>query len=144
MFAIKVDPLNLEAQNQAKNIPMVFPDPKKLWGKSVQGFLSYKQTNRDYNFTCDECPTPINSFSSVPIQVKPLVYSDTTRSRTKRSSILYRPDTLKSRAGDSSILYRPDTLELKLEIPQYCIVQIHLNLELEIPQYCIVQIHLNT
>jgi len=47
--------LNLESQNQAKNIPVALPrSPTKVWGKSVNGFLSYdrinKQTNRDYNF----------------------------------------------------------------------------------------------
>ena len=59
IFAIKVDPLNLESRNQAKNIPLAFPSsPIKIWGKSFQGFLSYyrtnkqtnKQTNSDYNF----------------------------------------------------------------------------------------------
>ena len=56
---IKVDPLNLESQNQAKNIPVGLPSsPIKIWGKSVQGFRSYERTikqtdrqaNRDYNF----------------------------------------------------------------------------------------------
>ena len=59
MFAITVDPLNLESQNQAKNILVVLPNsPIKIRGKSVQEFLSYdrtnkktiKQTKRDYNF----------------------------------------------------------------------------------------------
>ena len=63
IFAIKVDLLNLESQNQAKNISVGLPiSPIKIWGKSVQGFLSYDRTNkqtdwqtdrltnRDYNF----------------------------------------------------------------------------------------------
>ena len=55
MFAIKVDPLNLEFKKKVKNIPVDLPSyPIKIWGKSVKGFLSYdltnKQTNRDYNF----------------------------------------------------------------------------------------------
>ena len=54
-----MDQLNLESQNQAKNISVGLPSsPIKIWGKSVQGFLSYDQTNkqtdtmtnRDYNF----------------------------------------------------------------------------------------------
>ena len=52
---MKVDPRNLESQNKAKNIFVVFPSfPIKIWGKSVQGFPSFdrtnKQTNRDYYF----------------------------------------------------------------------------------------------
>ena len=48
---LKVDILNLEFQNQAKNIPVVLPrSPIKIWGKSVQGLLSYDRTNIDYNF----------------------------------------------------------------------------------------------
>ena len=54
-FAIKVDPLNLDSQSQANNIPLVVPSsPIKIWGKSVLRFIrydrAYKQTNRDYNF----------------------------------------------------------------------------------------------
>ena len=42
IFAIKVDPLNLESQNQTKNIPVgLSSSPIKIWDKSVQGFLSY-------------------------------------------------------------------------------------------------------
>ena len=55
MFVIKVDPLNLESQNQVKNISVGLPSsPIKICGESDKGFLSYdrtpKQTNRDYNF----------------------------------------------------------------------------------------------
>ena len=47
---IKVDPHNLESQNPAKNIPFGLPSsPIKMWGKSVQGFLSYDQTNKQTN-----------------------------------------------------------------------------------------------
>ena len=46
IFGIKIDLLNLESHNQAKNIPVaLLSSPIKIWGKSVQGFLSY-----DYNF----------------------------------------------------------------------------------------------
>ena len=50
-----VEPLNLESQNQAKNILVDLPSSQiKIWRKSVQGSLSYdrtnKKTNRDYNF----------------------------------------------------------------------------------------------
>ena len=35
IFALKADPLNLESQNQAKNIPVVPPSsPIKVWGRS--------------------------------------------------------------------------------------------------------------
>ena len=55
MFAIKVDPFNLESQNQVMGLPT---SPIKIWRKSVQGFLisdrthkqTDRQTNRDYNF----------------------------------------------------------------------------------------------
>ena len=41
-FAFKVDALNLETINQAKNISTGLPSsPIKIWGKSVQEFLSY-------------------------------------------------------------------------------------------------------
>ena len=40
-----IDSLNLESQNQAKNIPVVISSfPIKIWGKLVMGFLSYDQT----------------------------------------------------------------------------------------------------
>ena len=46
MFAIKIDPLNLESQNQAKNILVGLPSSLiKIWGKSIQEFLSYDWTN---------------------------------------------------------------------------------------------------
>ena len=48
-FPIKVDPINLESQNQAKNIPVVLPSsPIKTWGKLVQGFIRTMigQTNK--------------------------------------------------------------------------------------------------
>ena len=50
-----MDPLNLDSQNKANNIPVVLPSfPIKI-GKSVRGFMSYeriyKQTNRADNFT---------------------------------------------------------------------------------------------
>ena len=51
IFAIKVDLLNLESQHHAKNIHVgLLSSPIKIWGKSIQGFLSYDRTNRDYNF----------------------------------------------------------------------------------------------
>ena len=50
IFAIKVDPLNLEPLNQAKNIPVSFPS-SPIRGPSVQGFLSYEQTNRQTEIT---------------------------------------------------------------------------------------------
>jgi len=35
-FSVKVDTLNLESQNQAKNIPVGLPSsPIKIWGKSI-------------------------------------------------------------------------------------------------------------
>ena len=49
IFAIWVDSLNVESQNQAKNILVGLPNsPIKILGKSVQGFPSYdrKQTKR--------------------------------------------------------------------------------------------------
>ena len=46
-FVIKVDQLNVESQNQAKDLPVGLPSsPIKIWGKSVQGFLSYDRTNK--------------------------------------------------------------------------------------------------
>ena len=55
IFAIKVDPHNLESINPAKNITVgLQSSPTKIWGKSVKGFLSYDrtniQTNINYNF----------------------------------------------------------------------------------------------
>ena len=51
MFAIEVDPLNLESQNQVMNISVGLPtSPIKIWRKSVKGFLisdrTHKQTDR--------------------------------------------------------------------------------------------------
>jgi len=47
IFAIKVEPFHLVSQNQAKNIPVALPSSLiKIFGKSVQGFLSYDQTNK--------------------------------------------------------------------------------------------------
>ena len=44
-MTILVDPLNLEFQNQAMNIPVVLPSSSiHIWGKLVKGFLSYDQT----------------------------------------------------------------------------------------------------
>ena len=44
------DPLNLEYQNQAKNIPVVLSSfPIKIWGKLDMGFLSYDQTYKHEN-----------------------------------------------------------------------------------------------
>ena len=40
LFAIKVDPLNLESQNQAKNIPV------GLLRQIGAGFLGYDRTNK--------------------------------------------------------------------------------------------------
>ena len=49
-FCYKDDPLKLESQNHAKNVPVGLPSSLI----KIQGFLSYdrtnKQTNRDYNF----------------------------------------------------------------------------------------------
>ena len=55
IFFPYMDPLNLESQNQAKNIHVFLPSsPIKIGGKSSNWFLSYdrtyKQTNRDYYF----------------------------------------------------------------------------------------------
>ena len=57
-FRIKVDSLNLESQNQAKNISVVHPSsPIKIWDKSVtRGYWvmigqTNRQTNKDYNYT---------------------------------------------------------------------------------------------
>ena len=44
---IKVNLLNLESKNQAKNIPVGLPSsPIKIWGKLVPGFLSCDRTNK--------------------------------------------------------------------------------------------------
>ena len=41
MFAIKVEPLNLESQNQSEKIPVALPSSQiKIWGKSAKGFMS--------------------------------------------------------------------------------------------------------
>ena len=49
-FPIKVDPINLESQNQAKNIPVVLPSsPIKTWEKSVLECLSYDRTHKQRN-----------------------------------------------------------------------------------------------
>ena len=49
-----MDPLNLDSQNQANNIPVVLPSFPIEIGKSVRGFMSYdriyEQTNRADNF----------------------------------------------------------------------------------------------
>ena len=51
VFAVKVDPLNLESQNEAKNFPEVLPrSPIKIWVKSVLQVPMIGQTNRYYNF----------------------------------------------------------------------------------------------
>ena len=51
---MRVDLLDLEYQNQAKNIPVSLPSsPNKIWGKSVQGFLSYDLTNKQTNRQSD-------------------------------------------------------------------------------------------
>ena len=50
IFAIKVDPLNLESQNQAKNIPIAAPrfpnQTLRQIGPGVPELWSDKQTNR--------------------------------------------------------------------------------------------------
>ena len=47
---LKFDPLNLESQNRAENIPVsLSSSPIKIWGKSVQGFLSYDRINKQTN-----------------------------------------------------------------------------------------------
>ena len=46
-FSWLLKSLNLESQNQTKNIPVTFPSSTiKMWGKSVEGFLSYDLTNK--------------------------------------------------------------------------------------------------
>ena len=56
-FPIKVDPLNLESQNQTEKILMVLlSSPIKIWDKSVPELFSdihtNKQTKRHYNMLC--------------------------------------------------------------------------------------------
>ena len=47
IFASKVDPLNLESQNQAKNSLVGLPSSTiKIWGKSVKELLSYDRRNK--------------------------------------------------------------------------------------------------
>ena len=48
IFAIKVDPLNLESQNRLRIFSWLIlsSSPIKIYGKSVQGFLSYDQTKK--------------------------------------------------------------------------------------------------
>ena len=42
-----MDPLNLESQNRAKNIPVALPCFQiKILGKSIKGLLSYDRTNK--------------------------------------------------------------------------------------------------
>ena len=44
---LKVNPLNLEFLNQAKNVPVVLPSsPIKIQGKSANGFISYDRTDK--------------------------------------------------------------------------------------------------
>ena len=54
VLIVTSDPVNIESQNQAQNIPVALSSyPIKIWVKSVQWFLSYDRTNkqtRDYNF----------------------------------------------------------------------------------------------
>ena len=54
VFPIKVDPLNLDIVNQAKNIPMVLSSSQNLRQIGPEGFISYdptyKPTNRNYYF----------------------------------------------------------------------------------------------
>ena len=58
--AIKAEPLNLEFQNKAKNIPVGLPNsPIKICGESVKGFLSYDRTNKQrlqlYKYRYSDC-----------------------------------------------------------------------------------------
>ena len=49
-LTLKVDPLILVSQNQAKNILVILPSlPIKFWSKSVSGFLSYERTSKQTN-----------------------------------------------------------------------------------------------
>ena len=51
-FPIKVNPLNLDFSDQAKNIPVILPSfPIKTWGKSVQGFMSYDRIHKQTDIT---------------------------------------------------------------------------------------------
>ena len=52
IFAIKVDPLHLESQNQAKKISVGLPSSLiKNWGKSAGGsWVMIGKTNRAYNY----------------------------------------------------------------------------------------------
>ena len=65
---MNVDPLNLESQNQAKNIPVGLPSsPIKIWGKSVtqieqQLKLKYKFAYISFRFL-----TPLPSTGSKPV-----------------------------------------------------------------------------
>ena len=44
---VKSEHTNLESQNQVKSIPVLLRRSSiKLWGKSVQGFLSFDRTNK--------------------------------------------------------------------------------------------------
>ena len=46
-YSILADLLNVEFLNQTKSIPVGLPrSPIKIWGKSVQGFLSYDRKNK--------------------------------------------------------------------------------------------------
>ena len=42
VLIVTSDPVNIESQNQAKNIPI----PNQILGKSVQGILGYDRTNK--------------------------------------------------------------------------------------------------
>ena len=51
IFSNKVNLLKLDSQNQAKNNPVGLPSsPIKIWGKSVQGFMSYDFTCKQFIF----------------------------------------------------------------------------------------------
>jgi len=60
-----MNPIKLESQNQAKNIPVVLSSsPIKIWGKTVKVFMTYdwtyKQTN-NFNLRLKFEPTVGNS-----------------------------------------------------------------------------------
>ena len=68
-----VDPLHLESQNEAKNIPVVFPSsPIKFWGKHVKGFWvifgNKKIKQRLQLYT--GCPFNLANFQFCCIQLK--------------------------------------------------------------------------
>ena len=74
IFVIKVDSLNLESQNQAKNISVDLPSsPIKIWGKSVKRFLSYDRTNKQTADRQTEITTLYNNIYVYLVRIKYLI-----------------------------------------------------------------------